>query len=56
MLWSADPQVGAAAADATEVSGDVSYLTAAVPAELFDELAAEHLIPIASATWTRAIM
>jgi len=30
--------------------GDVSYLTAAVPAELFDELAAEHLMPIAGAT------
>jgi D-threo-aldose 1-dehydrogenase len=36
------------ARDATEVIEDVSYLTAAVPAELFDELAAEHLMPIAS--------
>jgi D-threo-aldose 1-dehydrogenase len=35
------------ARDATEVIEDVSYLTAAVPAELFDELAAEHLMPIA---------
>jgi D-threo-aldose 1-dehydrogenase len=35
------------ARDAAEVSEDVSYLTATVPAELFDELAAEHLMPIA---------
>jgi D-threo-aldose 1-dehydrogenase len=35
------------ARDATEVIADVSYLTAAVPAELFDELAAEHLMPSA---------
>jgi hypothetical protein len=35
------------ARDATEVIADVSYLTVAVPAELFDELAAEHLMPIA---------
>jgi D-threo-aldose 1-dehydrogenase len=34
------------ARDATEVVEDVNYLTAAVPAELFDELAAEHLISI----------
>jgi D-threo-aldose 1-dehydrogenase len=34
------------ARDATEVIEDVGYLTAAVPAELFDELAAEHLMPI----------
>ena len=40
--------VVAGARDATEVIEDVSYLTAAVPAELFDELAAEHLMPIAS--------
>ena len=38
------------ARDATEVIEGVNYLTAAVPAELFDELAAEHLIPIASTT------
>jgi hypothetical protein len=38
------------ACDATEVIEDVSYLTAAVPAGLFDELAAEHLMPIASTT------
>ena len=31
---------------ATEVIEDVGHLTAAVPAELFDELAAEHLMPI----------
>ncbi len=35
------------ARDAAEVIEDVSYLTMAVPAELFDELAAEHLMPIA---------
>ena len=35
------------ARDATEVIEDVNYLTAAVPAELFDELAAEHLMPTA---------
>jgi D-threo-aldose 1-dehydrogenase len=35
------------ARDAAEVIEDVSYLTATVPAELFDELAAEHLMPIA---------
>jgi D-threo-aldose 1-dehydrogenase len=35
------------ARDATEVIAEVSYLTAAVPAELFDELPAEHLMPIA---------
>jgi hypothetical protein len=35
------------ARDAAEVNEDVSYLTAAVPAELFDELAAEQLIPMA---------
>ena len=34
------------ARDATEVIEDVGHLTAAVPAELFDELAAEHLMPI----------
>ena len=52
-LSSASPDVTAVvvgARDATEVIEDVNYLTAAVPAELFDELAAEHLIPIASAT------
>ena len=35
------------ARDAAEVNEDVSYLTAAVPTELFDELAAEQLIPMA---------
>lgn len=35
------------ARDATEVTENVSYLAAAVPAELFGELAAEHLMPIA---------
>jgi D-threo-aldose 1-dehydrogenase len=35
------------ARDAAEVIEDVSYLTMAVPSELFDELAAEHLIPTA---------
>jgi D-threo-aldose 1-dehydrogenase len=35
------------ARDAAEVIEDVGYLTMAVPAELFDELAAEHLMPIA---------
>jgi len=35
------------ARDAAEVIEDVTYLTTAVPAELFDELAAEHLISMA---------
>jgi D-threo-aldose 1-dehydrogenase len=35
------------AREAAEVIEDVTYLTAAVPAELFDDLAAGHLIPIA---------
>jgi aryl-alcohol dehydrogenase-like predicted oxidoreductase len=34
--------------DAAEVIEDVTNLTTAVPAELFDELAAEHLIPMAA--------
>ena len=36
------------ARDAAEVNEDVSYLTAAVPAELFSDLAAEQLIPTAA--------
>jgi aryl-alcohol dehydrogenase-like predicted oxidoreductase len=41
------PAIVVGARDATEVIEDVSYLTAAVPAELFDELGAEHLMPSA---------
>jgi hypothetical protein len=37
--------------DAAEVIEDVTNLTTAVPAELFDELTAEHLITMA-ADWS----
>ena len=38
---------GPALASACACPEDVTNLTTAVPAELFDELAAEHLIPMA---------